>query len=67
MATQPAASNAEIARELGIQESIVSRCIKELSEKGVLVKEPSGIRSAYTIVDSHRERVASIMRRIYSE
>jgi predicted transcriptional regulator len=67
MATRPAASNAEIARELGIQESIVSRCVKELSEKGVLVKEHSGTRSAYTLVDARREHVASIMRRIYGE
>ena len=34
MLTQAAASNSEMARELGIQESIVSRCIKELIRKG---------------------------------
>ena len=67
MATRPTASNADIAKELGIQESIVSRCVKELSEKGIITKAPYGARSAYTIVDSHRDRVASIMRRIYGQ
>jgi DNA-binding transcriptional regulator PaaX len=67
MATKPAASNVQIAMELGIQESVVSRCIKELTEKGIIVKEPSGTRSVYAIVDSHRERVASAMRHICGE
>ena len=65
--TQAAASNSEMARDLGMQESIVSRSIKELMEKGIIAKEPYGMRSAYTIADSHRDRVASIMRRIYGE
>ena len=67
MLARPMASNVEIAMELGIQESVVSRCIKELSEKGIVVKEPSGSRSVYTIDDSHKERVAGAMRRIYGE
>ena len=49
--TGAASSNSEMAHGLGIQESIVSRSVKELTEKGVIVKETSGTRSAYTIVD----------------
>ncbi|HEY3422275.1 MAG TPA: hypothetical protein VGK13_03885, partial [Methanocellaceae archaeon] len=65
--TCTASSNSEMAHGLGIHESIVSRSVKELAEKGVIVKETSGTRSVYTIVDAHRERVASAMRRIYGE
>ena len=67
MLTRPAASNVEIAMELGVQESVVSRCIKELTEKGIVVRDISGTRSTYAIDDSHRERIASAMRRIYGE
>ena len=63
--TQTAVSNSEMARDLGMQESIVSRSVKELMEKGVITKEPYGTKIAYTIVDSHKDRVASIMQRIY--
>ena len=65
--TCAASSNAEMAHGLGIHESIVSRSVKELAEKGVIVKETYGTKSVYTIVDAHRERVASAMRRIYGE
>ena len=67
MLTRLAVSNVEITKELGLQESLVSRCIKELVEKGIVVKEPSGLRGAYTIDDLQRERVASAIRRIEGE
>jgi predicted transcriptional regulator len=67
MLTKPGASNVEIAMDLGIQESVVSRCVRELSEKGIVVKEQSGSRGAYAIDDSHKERVASAILRIYGE
>jgi predicted transcriptional regulator len=65
MMTKPATPNADMARDLGLQESIVSRCVKELAEKGVITKEPLGTRSAYVIVDTRRDGIASAMRRIY--
>ena len=64
MLMQPVSSNVEIAMKLGLKESLVSRCIKELSEKGIVVKEPSGSRNFYTLDHSHRERVANAIRRI---
>ncbi len=67
MLTRLAVSNVEITKELGLQESLVSRCIKELVDKGIVVKEPSGLRGAYTIDDLQRERVASAIRRIEGE
>ncbi len=67
MLTRRSVSNVEITKELGLQESLVSRCIKELAEKGIVVKEPSGLRGAYTIDDLQRERVASAIRHIEGE
>ena len=64
--TQEAVSNSEMARELGMQESIVSRSVKELMEKGIVVRNISGTRSVYTIDDSQHERIASTMERMGS-
>ena len=64
MLTRSATSNVEIAMELGVQESVVSRCIKELTEKGIVVRDISGTRSTYAIDDSYRDRIASAMERL---
>jgi predicted transcriptional regulator len=39
---KPGASNGEISRELDIPESIASRCTKELTDLGLITREPSG-------------------------
>ncbi|MDI6897236.1 winged helix-turn-helix transcriptional regulator [Methanocella conradii] len=58
---KPGISNAEAARELGIKESVVCRCMKELSDKGVIDKGPDG---GYFVKEAKREQVAAAMRRI---
>lgn len=40
--SKPGASNGEISRELDIPESTASRCTKELTDLGLITKEPSG-------------------------
>lgn len=62
---KPGISNIEIARELDIRESVVCRCVKELSEKGVIAKEPAG--RGCSVEESQREHVVAAMRRIYGE
>lgn len=65
MLKKPGISNVEIARELDIKESVVCRCVKELSEKGVIAKEPTG--RGCSVEESQREHVVAAMRRIYGE
>ena len=59
---RPGMSNAELSSVSGIQESAVSRYMKELAEKGIVVKElaPMGT-SAYFVVNERRARVAKAM------
>jgi predicted transcriptional regulator len=65
MLEKPGISNAQIARELDIRESVVSRCVKELSEKGVIAREPAG--RGCSVEESKREHVMAAMRRLYGE
>jgi predicted transcriptional regulator len=67
MVTRRDVSNMEITRELGIRESLVSRYIKDLTEKGIIIKDQSGFSSAYAIDDSQRERVAKAIRQVEGE
>jgi predicted transcriptional regulator len=65
MLERPGISNAGMARELGIKESVVSRCTRELAERGIVTKEAAG--RGCRVEEAHREHVASAVRRIYSE
>jgi predicted transcriptional regulator len=62
MLEKPGISNVEIAKELGLQESVVSRCVKELSEKGVVADAPGG--TGRSVVEAHRDHVAAAVRHI---
>ena len=64
MVEKPGISNVEIARELDIKESVVSRCVKELSEKGVVVRDTE---KGCFVDEGHREYVARAARRLYGE
>lgn len=64
MAEKPGISNADIARELAIRESVVSRCVRELSEKGVVARDTG---KGCFVGEEHRECVARASRRIYGE
>ena len=59
---KPGISNVELSSEVGLPESAVSRYMKELAEKGIVVKElaPMGT-SAYFLVNERRARVAKAM------
>ena len=59
---KPGISNVELSSELGIQESAVSRYMKELAEKGLVVKEmaPMGT-SAYFLSNDRMAHVAKAM------
>lgn len=61
MMEKPGISNAEIARELDIKESVVCRCVKELSEKGVVARDTE---KGCFVDEEHREYVARAARRI---
>jgi len=65
MLERPGISNVEIARELDIRESVVSRCVKELSAKGVVTRESEG--GGCSVEETHRDHVATAMRRIQGE
>lgn len=65
MLEKPGISNVEIARELDIKESVVCRCVKELSEKGIITKEPPG--KGCSVEEAHRGHVAMALRRIQGE
>jgi predicted transcriptional regulator len=62
MLEKPGISNVEMAKELGLQESVVSRCVKELSEKG-LVTGGSGSPER-SVVEAHREHIVAAMRHL---
>jgi predicted transcriptional regulator len=59
---KPGLSNVQLSGELGIQESAVSRYMKELAEKGLVVKElaPMG-SSSYFLANERRAHVAKAM------
>jgi predicted transcriptional regulator len=59
---RPGLSNVELSSEVGLQESAVSRYMKELAEKGLVVKElaPMG-SSSYFLANERRAHVAKAM------
>ena len=63
MLERPGISNVEIAKELGLQESVVSRCIKELSDKGVVSSGPG--EAERSVIEAHRAHVVTAMQRIH--
>ena len=65
MLKKPGISNNEIAKELGIRESVVSRSIKELSKRGVIARGQDGKRCYVEAV--HKEHIIEAMKRIQSE
>lgn len=61
----PGLSNREISQRSGIQESAVSRYLKELAEKGIVIKEKSaGGATSFSIADGYRAHIASAMERL---
>lgn len=56
---KPSLTNVDLSRELDIAESTISKYIKELSSKDIIMKEPlPGSRFAYSIKKEYKERVA---------
>lgn len=64
---KPGISNIEIARELDIQESVVCRCVKELSEKGVIARNVDDARCACTIRESYCGPVEDAVKRLQGQ
>jgi predicted transcriptional regulator len=61
----PCMTNVEIARKLNINESVVNRSIKELSEKGIITREPVGKKCL--LDDVQREHINMAIKRINGE
>jgi predicted transcriptional regulator len=61
----PCMTNAEISRKLNINESVVNRSIKELSEKGIITREPSGKKCL--LDDVQREHINMAIKHINGE
>jgi predicted transcriptional regulator len=70
LARSPGLTNIELSRELNIQESAVSRYMKELQEKGVVVRSNAQDihdgRFSYSIKNEYKEKVAIAIERIGS-
>jgi len=70
LARSPGLTNIELSRELNIQESAVSRYMKELQEKGVVVRSNAqdihNGRFSYSIKNEYKEKVATAIERIGS-
>lgn len=65
LSESPGISNREISQRSGIQESAVSRYLKELAEKGIVLKEKSsGGATSFSIVEGYRAHIASAMERL---
>jgi predicted transcriptional regulator len=62
MLEKPGISNVEIAKELDIKESVVSRHIKEHAERSIIEKGADG----YAVKDEHRQAVADMVRHFFS-
>jgi predicted transcriptional regulator len=63
----PCLSNRELSQRSGIQESAVSRYMKELAEKGIVIKEKgAGGATSFSVVDGYKAYIQSAMRRIGS-
>lgn len=62
---RPGRTNVDLSRELDIAESTISKYIKELSSKEIIVREPlPGGRFAYSIRKEYVERVAMALESI---
>ncbi|HTY90017.1 MAG TPA: PQQ-binding-like beta-propeller repeat protein [Methanocella sp.] len=62
---KPGRTNVDLSRELDIAESTISKYIKELSSKEIIMKEPlPGGRFAYSIRKEYVERVAMALESI---
>jgi predicted transcriptional regulator len=57
IAEQPGTGNADIARALGIHESVAHRSVKELLDKGILTREAAGRGYAYMLTGDDRALV----------
>jgi predicted transcriptional regulator len=56
---KPSLTNVDLSRELDIAESTISKYIKELSSRDIIMKEPlPGGRFAYSIKKEYTERIA---------
>ncbi len=61
----PRLTNLELSNELQIQESAVSRYMKELSDKGIVDRETADNgMGAYFVKSEHRQAIASMMERV---
>jgi predicted transcriptional regulator len=65
LAENPCMSITQISKELDMQESAISRCIKELSEKGIITREPVGKKCL--LDDIQREHINMAIKRMSSE
>jgi predicted transcriptional regulator len=65
LAENPCMSITQISKELDIQESAVSRCIKELSEKGIITRESVGKKCL--LDDVQREHINTAIKRMNGE
>jgi DNA-binding MarR family transcriptional regulator len=57
IAEQPGIGSVDIARELGVHESVAHRSIKELLDKGILTREAVGRGYAYMLTDEDQALV----------
>jgi predicted transcriptional regulator len=65
LSENPCMSNREISQRSGIQESAVSRYMKELAEKGIVIKEKAaGGATSFSIADGYRAHITSAIQRI---
>lgn len=65
---RPGVSNLELSRTLDISESTVCNSLRELSEKGIVVKGPSAYgRQGYAVKGDHREQVSGSIARLSRE
>ena len=61
----PGLSNGELSDQLGLPESAMSKYMKELCSKGIILKEQApGGRLAYAIKDEYKEKVADAIKNI---
>lgn len=67
LARRPGISNVEIAGEVGIPESITSRYLKELSERGVVKNSSFTRERAYSIDENYTGYVADAIKRLQGQ
>ncbi|HEY3274247.1 MAG TPA: winged helix-turn-helix transcriptional regulator [Methanocella sp.] len=64
IAEQPGIASVDLARELDIHESVAHRSIKELLDKGILLREAAGRGYTYMLTASDRALVIRCMEKI---